>query len=284
MYATLKQFGLPAVAGSTAVLASHPLELVKSRLQLDNELRARGATSQYTGWLDCVQTSWARGGARDLWRGVQFGVAREFVFNAARIGSFDFFKVLLADFPPIFAGFCSGALGGCVANPVEVLKVRAQALGGLTGHQHHKSDVGLVSTLRRVAQEEGGRTLATTGLGTSIVRGMLGPGTQLPCYYELKRRCGAYGFEGPAAHGFCSAASAGASILFCNPADVVRTRLYNQPPGKARYRHAGDAVAKILKTEGPLGFYKGALSHYARLGPHLVLVFLVLERLRVVVP
>ena len=125
MYATLKQFGLPAVAGSTAVLASHPLELVKSRLQLDNELRARGATSQYNGWLDCVQTSWARGGARDLWRGVQFGVAREFVFNAARIGSFDFFKVLLADFPPILAGFCSGALGGCVANPVEVLKVRA---------------------------------------------------------------------------------------------------------------------------------------------------------------
>ena len=143
MYATLKQFGLPAVAGSTAVLASHPLELVKSRLQLDNELRARGAKSQYNGWLDCVKTSWARGGARDLWRGVQFGVAREFVFNAARIGSFDFFKVLLADFPPIFAGFCSGALGGCVANPVEVLKVRAQALGGLTGHQHHKSDVGL---------------------------------------------------------------------------------------------------------------------------------------------
>ena len=284
MYATLKQFGLPAVAGSTAVLASHPLELVKSRLQLDNELRARGATSQYSGWLDCVQTSWARGGARDLWRGVQFGVAREFVFNAARIGSFDFFKVLLADFPPILAGFCSGALGGCVANPVEVLKVRAQALGGLTGHQHAKSDVGLISTLRRVAQEEGGRTLATTGLGTSIVRGMLGPGTQLPCYYELKRRCSLMGFEGPAAHGFCSAASAGASILFCNPADVVRTRLYNQPPGKARYRHAGDAITKILKTEGPLGFYKGALSHYARLGPHLVLVFLVLERLRVVVP
>jgi solute carrier family 25 protein 34/35 len=125
MYATLKQFGLPAVAGSTAVLASHPLELVKSRLQLDNELRARGAKSQYNGWLDCVKTSWARGGARDLWRGVQFGVAREFVFNAARIGSFDFFKLLLADYPPLFAGFCSGALGGCVANPVEVLKVRA---------------------------------------------------------------------------------------------------------------------------------------------------------------
>ena len=97
------------------------------------------------------------------------------------------------------------------------------------------------------------------------------------------RRCRRAGFEGPLVHGLCSAASAAASVVFCNPADVVRTRLYNQPPGKARYRHAGDAVAKILATEGPRGFYKGALSHYARLGPHLVLVFLVLERLRLAV-
>lgn len=143
MDATLKQFGLPAVAGSTAVLFSHPLELVKSRLQLDNELRARGAPSRYAGWYDCVRTSWARGGARDLWRGVQFGVAREFVFNSARIGSFDVFRVALADYPPLLAVFASGALGACVANPVEVLKVRAQALGGLTGHQH----VGYVKTM-----------------------------------------------------------------------------------------------------------------------------------------
>ena len=282
MDATLKQFGLPAVAGSTAVLFSHPLELVKSRLQLDNELRARGAPSRYAGWYDCVRTSWARGGARYLWRGVQFGVAREFVFNSARIGSFDVFRVALADSPPLLAGFASGALGACVANPVEVLKVRAQALGGLAGHQH-VGTAGLVSALRRVARAQGARALATTGLGTSTVRGALGPGTQLPAYYELKRRCRQAGFEGPLVHGLCSAASAAASVVFCNPADVVRTRLYNQPPGKARYRHASDAVAKILATEGPRGFYKGALSHYARLGPHLVLVFLVLERLRLAV-
>ena len=96
-----------------------------------------------------------------------------------------------------------------MANPVEVLKVRAQALGGLTGHQHHKSDVGLISTLRRVAHEEGGRTLATTGLGTSIVRGMLGPGHAIALLLRAQAALLTDRFRGPAAHGFCSAASAG---------------------------------------------------------------------------
>jgi len=285
MYSTLKQFGLPAVAGSLAVLVSHPLELTKVRLQLDNELKARGSVGEYKGWLDCVATSWRRGGFRNLWRGVQFGVAREFFFNAARIGSFDFLKVGLGD--PMLAGFCSGALGGFIANPLEVLKVRAQALGGLTGHQH--ANIGGVSfseALRNAVRAEGAWRVATNGLGASTLRGMLGPGTQLPAYYELKRRCAEAGLDiaSPAVHGACSAASAGASILACNPMDVVRTRLYNQPVGERRYRHAGDAVKKILATEGVSGFYKGALSHYLRLGPHLVMVFIILERLRLVVP
>jgi len=56
---------------------------------------------------------------------------------------------------------------------------------------------------------------------------------------------------------------------------------YNQPvDGARRYRNAADAAAKILRTEGPMGFYKGALTHYMRLGPHIVLVFTILERLR----
>ena len=48
--------------------------------------------------------------------------------------------------------------------------------------------------------------------------------------------------------------------------------------------NALDAARKILATEGPLGFYKGAGSHYLRLGPHMVLVFVILEQLRLFVP
>jgi len=144
----------------------------------------------------------------------------------------------------MLAGFCSGALGGCAANPIEVLKVRYQALGGLTGHQHaqFRGD-GFFSALSSMFRKEGPRA-AFTGIGISTLRGILGPGTQLPAheaartrldarrasmprYYQLKKTCGSAGLnvDSSAVHGACSALSAGASILFCNPADVVRTRL-----------------------------------------------------------
>lgn len=72
------------------------------------------------------------------------------------------------------------------------------------------------------------------------------PGTQLPAYNILKRlvsdvdMMGAYAMDvqSPVTHTVCSLLSAGASILACNPADVVRTRIYNQPfdaSGKAFY-------------------------------------------------
>jgi hypothetical protein len=62
-------------------------------------------------------------------------------------------------------------------------------------------------------------------------------GTQLPAYNILKRhvsdseKMGAYTMDAqsPLTHTFCSLVSAGVSILSCNPADVVRTRIYNQP-------------------------------------------------------
>ena len=78
----------------------------------------------------------------------------------------------------------------------------------------------------------------------------------------------------------------GISILFCNPADVVRTRIYNQPfdpqTGKGLlYRNGFDALTKIVRTEGVLGgLYKGAWTHYSRLGPHIVLVFVFLEQMK----
>ena len=56
-----------------------------------------------------------------------------------------------------------------------------------------------------------------------------------------------------------------------NPIDVVRTRYYNQNyvNGKGTiYSSGADAVQKIVKTEGPMAFYKGFLPHFLRIGPH----------------
>ena len=62
-------------AGSCAVFFSHPIDLTKTRLQLDNELAKRGSPRAYKGIFDCLYHNWSNFGIRGLQRGLQFGTA-----------------------------------------------------------------------------------------------------------------------------------------------------------------------------------------------------------------
>ncbi|KAJ1463226.1 mitochondrial carrier domain-containing protein [Pelagophyceae sp. CCMP2097] len=282
---------LPAVAGSCAVVFTHPAELAKTRLQLDRELASFGAPRQYKGWLDCVGKTYAQDGLPGLQRGLALGVTREFFFNATRIGlSGPMVAAIAASEAPtrtdrLAAGLACGALGGCVVNPLEVLKIRAQSSGGRTGFQHDRRAVGVFAQLLALARTEGARGLCK-GIGTSIFRGMVGPGSQLVAYNELKTAAVARGRDGAAVstHVACSLMSAAVSIVLVNPPDVVRTRLYNQPVDSLgrglHYNNGLHALSRIVSAEGPAALYKGALTHYLRLGPHMVLVFGFLEQFK----
>ena len=48
---------------------------------------------------------------------------------------------------------------------------------------------------------------------------------------------------------------------------MVRTRLMNQPPDAKIYSGAVDCVMKILKAEGPTGFYRGFIPIWMRFAP-----------------
>lgn len=74
-------------------------------------------------------------------------------------------------------------------------------------------------------------------------------------------------------------------VMVMTPFDVISTRLYNQgTDAKGRglnYSGVGDCFLKMLRTEGPLGFYKGFGASYFRLGPHTVLSLVFWDQLRV---
>jgi len=72
--------------------------------------------------------------------------------------------------------------------------------------------------------------------------------------------------------GFIAAAST-------SPVDVIKTRIMNDKK-RIIYKNSFDCFIKILKTEGLIGFYKGFIPNYIRLGPHTTITLVVLEELR----
>lgn len=93
----------------------------------------------------------------------------------------------------------------------------------------------------------------------------------------------------------CSASTIAALVaaVVTSPFDVVKTRLMNQKKGGEAYASAFQSVvkvilseivqensntAKIARTEGIGGFYKGFLPYFLRLGPQTILTFVFFEQ------
>lgn len=279
-------------AASFAVTVTHPADTVKTRMQLDGELARQGGVSRYRSSLDCLLTTARREGLAGLQRGLGTAVIREFALNCVRVGFFE--PVLLklhdaADGPaPLHKRFAAGIITGCsgalVTNPLDLLKTRMQA-GGASGAGHQHNYRGVLDGASRMLREEGVAGLYK-GVGASMVRLSLGSAAQLSSYSYIKERSLATGavVDGPLLHVGVSFASVVFGVTAMQPADVIRTRLYNQPfdaDGRGLlYAGPVDAAAKIVRAEGAGALFKGWLAHYARGAPHVALLFLALEQLK----
>ena len=215
-------------------------------------------------------------------------------------------------------GMITGPLGAIACNPFEVLKTRLQSAvppGGAiaaTGHQHtHVIEAvtavnggfrGVAAGLRATVAAEGGMMALWKGVDASMVRSAIGTSTNLGVMYWLKdqvmngawddslvawglRSSRSKSEDGIALDIVCAAISSFVTTVAINPIDVVRTRVYNQPfdartGGGARYASLPNAVRRIYAEEGASAFFKGFVSHYLRVGPHVILTFVFLGALR----
>lgn len=69
----------------------------------------------------------------------------------------------------------------------------------------------------------------------------------------------------------------GIATTMTQPVDVLKTRLQNAKPGEV------NSLLQLVKNtakESPLAFFKGYIPAFARLAPHTILTFVLLEQLR----
>ena len=279
-------------ATAAACIFTNPLEVVKTRLQLQGEMQGctTGAQPQrYKGVADAIVKMARQEGAAALQKGLAPGMVYQVFMNGTRLGCYPTLKRILntdgADnfLQALGAGAISGALGAVAGSPFFMVKCRLQAqstVSGVDGFQHHYK--GMTDGLLKVWRGEGLAGLFR-GVDGAVPRVMVGSAAQLASYDACKRRLLASGVfqEGVLCHFGASMVSGLVVTTALNPFDVVSTRLYNQPQGAARvYSGPVDCALKTARSEGFTGFYKGWFAHYCRLGPHTVLTLVFWEQTR----
>ncbi|KAJ5752351.1 hypothetical protein N7520_009268 [Penicillium odoratum] len=284
-------------AGVVSTLCLHPLDLVKTRLQVNPKSTSRVGSSlkivrdisRYEGGFAAFyrglapnlvgnSTSWALyflfyGSLKDgmcIYRG-----------NSWALTSFDYF----------LASGTAGALTSLLTNPIWVIKTRMLS----TGSRFPGAYSSFTSGVRQIYRTEG-----IPGFYRGLVPALFGVShgaLQFMAYDRLKvlRSHSTQGSSRGSEHGnktreldnmdFFALSSLSKLFAGCAtyPYQVIRSRLQTYE-AHLMYRGATDAIMQIWTREGIHGFYKGMGPNLLRVLPSTWVTFLVYENMKIILP
>ncbi|XP_028840169.1 solute carrier family 25 member 35 [Denticeps clupeoides] len=289
-------FLLSGAAACGACLFTNPLEVVKTRMQLQGELRRRGSYQvHYRNVFHAFYTIGKVDGLAGLQKGLAPGLVYQFCMNGVRLGSYAVIETSgyiesggrVSAVKSTAAGALAGVVGAVMGSPVYLVKTHLQSQSTSSiavGHQYKHRD--MFHALSAIHKEHGIMGL-WRGSSAAVPRVSIGSAAQLSTFSASKELV--EDLQLFAENSWLIALSAGmissvVVVLAMTPFDVVSTRLYNQPvdpSGKGQlYRGFADCFSKALKKEGVAGLYKGIGASYFRLGPHTILSLLFWNELR----
>lgn len=185
-------------------------------------------------------------------------------------GHFPFYqKVLLAGF--------AGMSGGFVGTPADLVNVRMQNDVKLPKEQRRNYKHAL-DGLWKVYKHEGAPRLLS-GATMASTRAILVTIGQLAFYDQIKHLVMKTGYakDNLPTHFTCSFLAGGIATFLTMPLDVMKTRMMNAKPGQ----YASILACAIdIGKNGPMGFLKGFIPAFVRLGPHTILTFVFFEQIR----
>jgi len=183
-----------SVAGTGACMISTPFEVVKTRLQLQGELK-HGGQKVYTGFLQGLFTILKYEGLSGIYSGISPAIWYQVVMNGVRFGSHDFMKDIICTLcnsekptylQNVFASGLAGVFGACVGSPFYLVKVRLQSSTKqeiAVGHQHHYKS--MMQGLKETVTQEGFKGL-WRGAEGQLFRVGVGSAVQISTYEQIK--------------------------------------------------------------------------------------------------
>uniref|UniRef100_A0ABI8AK51 Solute carrier family 25 member 35 n=1 Tax=Felis catus TaxID=9685 RepID=A0ABI8AK51_FELCA len=280
-------FLMSGLAACGACLFTNPLEVVKTRMQLQGELQAPGTYQRhYRNVFHAFITIGRVDGLAALQKGLAPALLYQFLMNGIRLGTYGLAEAggylhtaegTLSPPRSAAAGALAGVMGAYLGSPIYMVKTHLQAQAAseiAVGHQYKHQ--GMFQALSEIGQKHGLVGLWRGALG-GLPRVIIGSSTQLCTFSSTKDLITQWEILPPQSWKVALAAamvSGIAVVLAMTPFDVVSTRLYNQPTdsqGKGlMYRGMLDALRQTARTEGIFGMYKdppgdSAMSHVSYL-------------------
>ncbi|XP_055600616.1 mitochondrial uncoupling protein 4-like isoform X2 [Uranotaenia lowii] len=282
-------------AASIAETVTYPLDLTKTRLQIQGEAltAASGAISKpkYRGMVATAGGIIREEGILKLWQGITPALYRHVVYSGVRIVTYDTLRKKLrgnnelALWQSALAGVGAGSIAQWLASPADLVKVHVQMEGKrrLMGQapRVHSAAHAFREIVRR-----GGVTGLWKGSVPNVQRAALVNLGDLTTYDTVKRfvmkKTGLPDCH--LVHIISSICAGLVAATMGTPADVVKTRVMNQPTdlsGKGLlYKGSLDCLQQTVGKEGFFALYKGFLPVWIRMAPWSLTFWLSFEQIR----
>merc|ERR1712160_181291 len=265
-----------------------PIERIKLVIQTQdaNPKIRSGEVPRYTGIANCGSRILKEQGFKRFWDGNLTNCIRYFPTQAFNLSFKDTFKRMFPKYNPnteflqffganLASGGLSAACSLTIVYPLDYARTRlASDVGG-----GKKQFNGLVDCLTKTAKGPGGFMSLYNGYGPSVAGIIAYRGAQFglnDTIMAFNPYAKEQGLVAVCSKFAIAQVAVTASGLVAYPFDTVRRRIQmesDQPMEKRMYKGNLDCAAKVLKTEGFGGMYKGALANVFRgVGASLVLV------------
>jgi len=278
----LCQFAAGGCAGFVEVSLMHPLDLVKTRLQVQG---SNAMNARYSSVFDCFRQMIHAEGFGSLYKGILPPLLAETPKRAVKFFTFEQYKILFSfgkhqpDAVALtLAGLCCGITEAFVINPFEVVKVRLQTEAGVSLKEQRST----LATAKEIVEAEGlGLRGLNKGLTSTLGRHGVFNMVYFSFYHNVKDAFPA--LEDPLkefGRKFLIGLTAGTLSSIANiPFDVAKSRIQGpQPvPGQIKYRTCFATMATVAKEEGVAALYRGLVPKIMRLGPGGAIMLLVYD-------
>ncbi|MCJ1411187.1 Mitochondrial 2-oxodicarboxylate carrier 2 [Ptychographa xylographoides] len=266
------QFAAGAVAGVSEILVMYPLDVVKTRVQL--QLGKGVGDEGYNGMVDCFRKIIKNEGFSRLYRGISAPILMEAPKRATKFAANDewgkvyrnLFGVAKMDQKlSILTGASAGATEAFVVVPFELIKIRLQDRASAGKYN------GMIDCVVKTVKAEGPLALYN-GLESTLWRHILWNAGYFGCIFQVRELLPkAADKRQQVMMDLLSGATGGTVGTMLNtPMDVIKSRIQNSPKiagSIPKYNWAWPSVGLVMREEGFSALYKGFLPKVLRLGP-----------------